>query len=141
MTDDDLHGVVIDSGPIIGAMYEEDDHHSTAERGFRQLEAAHAQIVVPVPVVFEVYKRLAYDVGPALARRGLYYMQTSLTLVYFGPDELEILQHITDSMPWWGGSLEDAAVAMVGLARQMPAWTFNYRDLRAFPNLQFWTPG
>jgi hypothetical protein len=44
-------------------------------------------------------------------------------------------------MSWWGGSLEDALVAMVALDRSTPAWTFNYRDLGAFPNLRFWSPG
>jgi predicted nucleic acid-binding protein len=132
--------LVIDSGPVIGAMDEEDRYHSEAERGLRQLRAARAQILIPVPILFEVYKRLAYDVGPELARRGLDYIRRSLTLLYLDDDDLDRLQEIVVSMPWWHGSLEDAALAMTALTRDIPVWTFNYRDLRAFPNLQFWSP-
>lgn len=30
---------------------------------------------------------------------------------------------------------------MVGLARSVPVWTFNYRDMNAFQGLHLWTPG
>jgi hypothetical protein len=98
-------------------------------------------LLIPVPIVFEVYKRLAYDVGPELAAVGLDHMVTTLTLVYIVPENLERIGASLASRPWWDGSLEDATVALLGLERQAPVWTFNYRDLRAFTNLRFWTPG
>lgn len=122
-------------------MYEEDEHHVTAARGLRLLAAGHAELLIPVPVVFEVYKRLNYDVGPALAHAGLQTMRSSLSILYIASHELDELQRIVLSMPWWGGSLEDASLAMIGLSREVPVWTFNYRDFRAFRNLQFWSPG
>jgi predicted nucleic acid-binding protein len=131
-------GVVVDSGPIIGVMYEDDEHHDQAQRGFHRLAASRTRVIVPVPIVFEVYKRLAYDVGPALARSGLAYMQSSMTLVYVDDDDLDALSRTLHTMPWWGGSLEDATVAMVGLERHVPVWTFNHRDFVAFRRLQLW---
>ena len=133
--------MVIDAGPIIGALYQGDAYHQIAAEGIRRLDAARTEILVPVPIVFEVYKRLAYDVGPALARRALLYMQDGFTLAYFDSNDLRQLQVLVEAMPGWGGSLEDALVAMAALTRNAPVWTFNYRDLRAFPNLSFWTHG
>ena len=45
------------------------------------------------------------------------------------------------SMPRWYGSLEDATEAVIAEARGLPVRTLNYRDLRAFNELEFWTPG
>lgn len=92
--------LVVDSGPVIGAIDEDDEHHREVSRGFQLLADARAQILIPVPIVFEVYKRLAYDVGPSLAARGLDYMTTSLTLLYIGTDELDALKTVIAAMPW-----------------------------------------
>ena len=67
-------------------------------------------------------------------------MWQGMDVVYFGADDFLELYRLIGSMPWWAGSLEDASIAMVALSRDVPVWTFNYRDLNAFPNLQFWTP-
>src|SRR5256885_1126858 len=99
--------IVLDAETIIGILTPHDEYHHEAERGFRQLRESRAQVLIPVPIVFEVYKRLAYDVGPELARRGLDYMSASLTLLYLDSDDLDVLQVLVESMPWWGGSLED----------------------------------
>jgi len=132
--------LVVDTGPVIGAMHQADEHHEVAARGIQELVDGGTQILIPVPIVFEVYKRLAYDVSPAIARRGLTYMRQSMTLVYFDAEDLQALNDMMELRPWWGASLEDAAVAMVALTRKAPAWTFNHRDFVGFPDLQFWTP-
>lgn len=132
--------IIIDTGPLIGVMYADDAYHEDASRGFGQLFTGHTQVILPVPILFEVYKRLAYDVGPALAHQAFEFMRASFTLWYIESDELARLHELILLMGWWGGSLEDAVLAMSGLARDVPVWTYNYRDLRAFPNLQFWTP-
>ena len=141
MTANAPRSIVVDSGPLIGAIFEEDHYHQEATRGIRTLAMTGMQVLAPLPVVFEVYKRLAYDVGSRLARHGLAVIRESFTVVYFDPDDLDNLQELIESMPWWGGSLEDATVAMLALERDVPVWTFNYRDLKAFTNLEFWTPG
>jgi len=133
--------LAVDTGPVIGAMYAADEHHVAATRGFQQLVISRTRILIPAPIVFEVYKRLAYDVGPNMAHRGLTYVQTNCLIVHLGQPELDQLQRTTLAMPWWGGSLEDAALAMVAQQLRVPVWTFNFRDLRAFTDLEFWFPG
>ena len=68
-------------------------------------------------------------------------MQRVLEIVYVEPDQVLVIDQILERMPRWHGTLEDATVAVIAEARAVPVWTLNYRDLRAFPNLQFWTPG
>lgn len=133
--------LVVDTGPVIGAMYAADAHHATATRGFQQLIHGRTQLLIPAPILFEVYKRLAYDVGPDMAHQGLAYMQTSFLILHLGQPEIDLLQRTTLGMPWWGGSLEDATLAMVARRIHAPVWTFNYRDLDAFKDLEFWSPG
>jgi hypothetical protein len=117
-----------------------DAHHATADAGFRQLNRVRAVVFVPLPIVFEVYKRLVYDTRPEIARLALAQMHNSLEIVYPGADELDEVVEILDCMPTWGGSLEDALAAVTALQFDVPVWTFNYRDLGAFRNVHFWTP-
>ena len=105
------------------------------------LHSARTRMILPLPIVFEVYKRLAYDINPDAAHRALDLILDGFEVAFIANTDLVALRRLVDSMPWWEGSLEDAALAMIGLRRDVPVWTFNYRDLRAFTNLQFWTPG
>jgi hypothetical protein len=132
--------LLIDAGPLVGAMDVRDEHHATANRGFRELHTLGTRLLLPLPILFEVYKRVCYDVNPEVARRALAYMRDSFDVYKLDDGDLTEIYALLVSMPWWEGSLEDAALAMIGLARDVPVWTLNYRDLKAFPNLQFWTP-
>jgi hypothetical protein len=98
-------------------------------------------MLVPVPVVFEVFKWLTYNVGAVAARLALGHMRVTFEIVEINLDELGELAAMLEAMPHWPGSLEDAALAYFGGRMQAMVWTYNYRDLNAFPNLQFWTPG
>jgi hypothetical protein len=133
--------LLIDAGPLVGAMDVRDEHHAIATRGFRELHAFGTRLLLPLPILFEVYKRVCYDVNPEVARRALDYMVDAFEVYKLHDSDLAQVYGLLAAMPWWGGSLEDATLAMLGLARDVPVWTFNYRDLKAFPNLQFWTPG
>jgi hypothetical protein len=101
----------------------------------------HAKILVPIPVVFEVFEWLAYNVEAASARLALGRMRQSFEIVEVNRVMLVALAEMVDAIPRWPGSLEDAVLAFVGGHMDAPVWTFNYRDLKAFPKLQFWTPG
>jgi len=98
-------------------------------------------MLVPLPVAFEVFKWLAYNVGAGAARLALGRMCGNFEIVEINVDELDELTALLEAMPRWPGSLEDAALAYFGGRLQAMVWTYNYRDLKAFPNLQFWTPG
>lgn len=133
--------VVLDAGPLIGTFNNRDAHHHECSRGIRRLVDGHSRILVPVPIVFEVFKWLAYHVGPGAARVALINMRLSFEVVDVTQDMLPDLTVMVDAMPRWSGSLEDAVVSYVGEMMNASVWTFNYRDLGAFPNLTFWTPG
>lgn len=132
--------LVLDAGPLIALFHAQDAEHSTAVQGFNQLEEARARLIAPLPVVFEVYKWLTYRVGTAQARRGLAAMRR-LEITYPGEQDLDDLSVLLSARPTWAGSLEDVLVALAGLKLDVPVWTLNYRDLAAFRNLRFWTPG
>jgi hypothetical protein len=132
--------IVLDAGPLIALLYEGDSQHAVGDAGFRHLLQAGTSMICPLPIVFEVYKRLVYDVGIDVARLALEQMRGSLDIHCPGLDELDEVVDVLNSMPEWPGSLEDALVAVTALQRDVPVWTFNYRDLAAFRNLHFWTP-
>lgn len=140
MTDETPGRLVVDAGPLIGLFFVPDEYHEAAIRGFQQLSQRRATILSPLPIVFEVYKWLAYETDPTVARDGLARMQRTLEIVYPTPEELPEVISVLDGMPTWGGSLEDALVAVTGLRLDLPVWTLNYRDFGAFRNLHFWTP-
>jgi predicted nucleic acid-binding protein len=131
--------LVLDAGPLIAFFYAQDDEHSAAVRGFAQLADAGTRMITPLPVVFEVYKWLAYRVGPAPAHRSLAAMRR-LEIAYPGEGEFAELTDLINARPRWSGSSEDVLVALTGLKLDIPVWTLNYRDLAAFRNLRFWTP-
>ena len=102
---------------------------------------AGARVVAPLPVVFEVYKWLVQETRPAIARQGLQRMQRTLDIAYTEPAHVIEVLELLNRMPNWSGTLEDALVAVTGLRLDIPVWTLNHRDLAAFRNLHFWTPG
>ena len=132
--------LVLDAGPLIALLHGKDADHEAAVAGFRRLAGARSRLIAPLPIVFEVYKWLAYEVSTDAARVGLARMRQSLELPLLDRPVVHELAGLLEAMPRWTGSLEDALVAMVALRTDTPVWTVNYRDLAAFPNFRFWTP-
>ena len=132
--------LVLDAGPLIALLHARDADHEAAVSGFRRLAEARSRLIAPLPIVFEVYKWLVYEAGPEPARRGLARMREALEVVYPGSAELDEVTLVVGTMVGWGGTLEDALVAVTGLKLGVPVWTLNYRDLSAFRNLHFWAP-
>jgi predicted nucleic acid-binding protein len=132
--------IVLDAGPLIALFHLQDPDHDDAVRGFRALADRQAKLVVPAPVIFEVYKWLLYHAEYAVAQLGLREMRESLVVAYIDAGEFEMACQIAGSLRGWTGTLEDAVVALEALRLRMPVWTLNYRDLSAFPRLTFWNP-
>jgi predicted nucleic acid-binding protein len=137
---DDPRRVVLDAGPLVGLFNERDAHRAESLRGFQRLDRVRATYVVPLPIAFEVFKWLLQRVGVSEARGGLAMMLARVELIYPTPEILAECLTLMRALSGWPGSLEDTVVAQTALNHDLPVWTFNYRDLRAFPNLQFWTP-
>jgi len=132
--------LVIDAGPLIALFHEQDRDHAAAIRGFAALRARRSLPVVPLPILFEVYKWLVYHGGHDAAQLGLREMRAVLSFIEVRVEELEALAALTASVRGWHGTLEDAAVALTALRLRVPVWTLNYRDLSVFPRLSFWNP-
>ncbi len=90
-------------------------------------------------MVFEVYKWLLFEGGPAVARRALERMVEALEVVPMRAEDLEAIQVLLAGRPDWKGTLEDASVVLLALRAKAPVWTLNYRDLGEFRELSFWT--
>jgi predicted nucleic acid-binding protein len=132
--------LVLDAGPIISLFKVKDAEHALCVQAFENFAMTGTRLFVPIPIVFEVYKRLLYDATRVQAVQALRAMLDSLEVIYLDDMDLIELENIVNSMPRWNGSLEDAAVALVTMQQDVPIWTFNYRDLAAFRDLEFWTP-
>jgi predicted nucleic acid-binding protein len=132
--------LVLDAGPLIALFHQHDPDHGTAVHGFETLATTQAELVIPAPVVFEVYKWLLYHSEYAIAQLGLREMRATLEITYMTADEFNLVCQIAESLPGWTGTLEDAIVALTALRVRSPVWTLNYRDLSAFPRLTFWNP-
>jgi predicted nucleic acid-binding protein len=122
-------------------LHAEDRDHAEARSGFEQLTDNRSDLLVPLPILFEVYKWLLYESGPGAARDALRRMRRAFHVLHATEAELEALSVLVENMPDWRGSLEDVLVALTGLRAGAPVWTLNYRDLSAFRTLRFWTPG
>jgi hypothetical protein len=89
-------------------------------------------------VLFEVYKWLLFEGGPAVARRALARMLEALEVEPLRADDLEAIRLLLAARPEWKGTLEDASVVLLALRLGAPVWTLNYRDLGVFSELSFW---
>ncbi len=131
--------LVLDAGPLIALFHASDRDHEVAVRGFRALAERNSRLLTPLPVVFEVYKWLLFEGGPAVARRALERMVEALEVVPMRAEDLEAIQVLLAGRPDWKGTLEDASVVLLALRAKAPVWTLNYRDLGEFRELSFWT--
>jgi len=132
--------VLADAGPFIGLFNREDRHHDEALRGFRELAEQRTRVIVPLPIVLEVYKWLRYHVGSDAALSALNRMLRTTQIDYPGPDEFERAVQLVRVRPSWGGSLQDAFLAQQALTTRLPLWTLNYRDFASFSAVRFWNP-
>ena len=135
-----LAELVLDAGPLIALFRRDVPEHTQTVSGFQQLVASSTTLIVPSSIVFEVFKRMLYDCGSDEARIALQNMFDIFKIEYTTPTILLELDRIMTEMPNWNGSLEDANVAFLAIKSNLKAWTFNYRDLAAFQDLEFWTP-
>ena len=132
--------LLLDAGPVLAVIDDTDEHQGVASIGLRELQRSRTRLVIPLSVVYEVYKRVAYDISVETAHQSLLYMRQSCQILYLDPEEFEGVARLVSSMRRWEGSLEDATLAMIGIRQGIPVWTFNYRDLNAFRDLQFRNP-
>jgi predicted nucleic acid-binding protein len=141
MSSDVPPGLVVDAGPIIAIVDNREKEHVTAVRGLDLLISARTRVVVPLPVVFEVFKWLSNNTHRELARMWLGQIQTGAEILFPDPADIDEVTAILFMMHAWRGSMEDALIVVTCKKERLPLWTYNYRDFAAFKDIQFWTPG
>ena len=67
MIDDVPTRLVLDAGPLIALFHKGDRDHAVIAGGFDQLSVANAMVILPLLIVFQVYKWLLFQVGASLA--------------------------------------------------------------------------
>jgi predicted nucleic acid-binding protein len=134
-------GLVLDAGPIIAIVDHREKEHATAVRGLDLLISARTRIVVPLPVVFEVFKWLSNNTRRELARAWLAQIQTGAHVLFPDPADIDQVMAMLFMMHSWRGSMEDALLVVTCIKERLPLWTYNYRDFAAFKDIRFWTPG
>ena len=138
---DKPRGVVLDAGPLIALAHRADPDHVSVRVGFEQLLGGQTRLIVPLPIVFEVFKWLLYHAGPASARNALTNMRAAVEIVFPGGQDFDDSTSLIVGLgPDWRGTLEDALVAALAVRLRLPVWTLNYRDFSAFRRLGLWTP-
>jgi predicted nucleic acid-binding protein len=132
--------IVVDAGPFIAHIREDDPDHSTAVRGFEALARMKSHLIVPAPIVLEVFKWTLHHGGPAAARSVLARMRGGCEVLPLDRRMFEAACALVDHLPGWEGTLEDATVAVSAMELGVPVWTLNYRDFAAFPRVGLWNP-
>lgn len=105
------------------------------------MEASRTLLVAPLPIVFEVYKWLLQRTNVRLARSGLRLMMKRVEILYVSQGDFAEGVNLTLARQDWLSSLEDATLAMPAADLRVLLWTYNYRDLAAFSDIEFWSPG
>jgi predicted nucleic acid-binding protein len=135
-----LSDLIIDAGPLIGLFYAKDIDHRQCVSGFAQLSQSSTTLIVPTPIVYEVYKWLLHSTNPQTAQRALRLMQESLHFLEINQADFQAICELIQSLSQWQGTLEDLTVVTVALRYRCPVWTLNYRDFSMFNTLEFWNP-
>ena len=134
-------GVVLDAGPLIALTHRADPDHASAQAGFEQLLDGRTGLIVPLPIVFEVYKWLLYHAGSTSARDALNNMVAALEIVFPGRGDFDDATTLVMGLaPLWRGTLEDALIASVPVRVRLSVWTLNYRDFNTFRRIELRTP-
>ncbi len=135
-----MRRLVLDAGPLIALVSQKDDYHDLAMVGFARLAAEFGEVLTPLPIVFEVYKFVAFNQSFAVARQLLTILRAETVIEILSENDfLEIFELIIQ-YPEWTATLEDASVLRIAQRTQAWVWTIDYQDLAFFKNINFWTP-
>jgi predicted nucleic acid-binding protein len=135
-----MRRLVLDAGPLIALFSAKDDYHEVCQVGFAQLPTVFAEVLTPLPILFEVYKFVAREQSSQVAQKALSVICDDTLVVPLEMKAFENIYSMVCQMPEWKGSLEDAAVVVTAQQHNASVWTLDYRDLHWFKSLHLWTP-
>lgn len=132
--------LVLDAGPLIALVSQDDSYHEIAKLGFSRLSNEFGEVITPLPIVFEVYKFVSRHESRQAAQYLLKILQQETVISIINQDDFLTMFELVTRSPDWSGSLEDASVLVVAHHFKSPVWTIDYKDLGFFKNINFWTP-
>ena len=132
--------LVIDSGPLIATLFAQDRYHTVAAQGFQQLAEEKRRLILPLPIVFEVYRWLLQHHSSQLAQDMFVVLDKSFEIYGIDSSEIPALREIALRFPNWQGTLGDASVIYIAILMSATVWTLDYRDLGIFDGIEFWNP-
>jgi len=135
-----MRRLVLDAGPLIALLSSQDNYHKEAREGFAQLPKEFGEVLTPLPILFEVYKFVAREQSPSVARKALSVIKQETVIILLEIESMQTIFDLAMQMTNWQGSLEDASVVVIAQKFNAPIWTIDYRDLSWFKNIQLWTP-
>jgi predicted nucleic acid-binding protein len=135
-----LSQLVLDTGPLIALFYNSDTNHAVCISGFQQLNQSNTTLLIPLPILFEVYKWLLKRVGAEPAQKTLDVIRESMQSVAISQLDFQEIHEMIRILPDWHGSLEDATAVLIAQRHQCPLWTLNHQDFKQFRGLDFWSP-
>ncbi len=126
-------------GPLIALLSRNDDYHELAKKGFARLPEEFGEVLIPLSIVFEVYKFVAFNESFAIAQEMLAMLQAETLIELLSQDDFWEIFNLATQYPDWTGTLEDASVLVVAQRTQSFVWTIDYKDLGFFKNINFWS--
>jgi predicted nucleic acid-binding protein len=135
-----MKSLVLDAGPVIALFSRRDDYHELAKDGFARLPREFGEVLIPLSIVFEVYKFVAFNESFGIAQEMLATLQAETVIEILSQDDFLQIFGLATQYPDWTGTLEDGSVLVVAKRTQSFVWTIDYKDLGFFKNIDFWTP-
>ena len=135
-----MRRLVLDAGPLIALFSAKDSYHQACKAGFVKLPALFSEVIIPLPILFEVYKFVAREQSPSVAQKALTVILADTLVLPLGMEAFQQVYSMVCQMSDWQGSLEDVSVVVIALQYNASVWTLDYRDLSWFKNLEMWTP-
>jgi predicted nucleic acid-binding protein len=135
-----MERLVLDAGPLIALVSQQDKYHEQAKAGFQRIPMDFGEVITPLPILFEVYKFVSRHESVQAARLLLTLLQEETVIQTIDQaDFMEIFEWVTQSVHWQG-TLEDASVLVVARQCKGQIWTIDYKDLAYFESVEFWNP-
>lgn len=120
-----MRAVLADTGPLYAAADPDDAHHQRARRELRRLTAAHYEVVVAYPTLFEAYTLVLFRLGESAA---LNWLEEITSAAFVNPIAEDYRQAIAkvQSLRDQPITLFDALVATLAHRLGLEVWTYDH---------------
>lgn len=119
------HAVLVDTGPLYGAVDPHDARHKEAVEGLRTLAREKREVIVAYPILLEAYTIVLQRLGRKTASDWLTDM-AGAALVNPTPEDYRLAVARIEALPDQSITLFDAIVATLSSRLGLPVWTYDH---------------